>query len=168
MTRNSFSTWLNTNQKMLVCGMLQEHICNDYWTVFLYHGPTFPVVITHQFLHMHCFWLCFHEQIPRLRIISIGKNILIFHCVMLSEFIKPSDSKFITSVLVFCATLDQYRFLAIHLLTCMHTTLLNVTCSANAFWIYWHLFKYCKHQDTLAALYNWYPSLETNWYWYIC
>jgi len=84
--------------------------------------------------------------------------------LLLSERIKPSDSKFITSVLVFCATLDQYRFLAIHLLTCIHTALHNVTCSANAFWIYWHLFKYCTHQDPLAALYNWYAALETNWY----
>jgi len=101
------------------------------------------------------------------RIIAIGKNILIFHCLILmfSGLIKPTDSKFITSVLVFCATLCQYRFLAIHLLRCIHTTLHNVTCFANSFWIYWHFFKYCTHQATLAALYNWYAALETNEYW---
>lgn len=156
---------------MLVCGVLQEHIHNDYWTVFFfYQGPTFPVISTCQYLHMHCFWVCFMKRFLIFRIISIGKNILIFHCVMLllSELLKPSDSKFITSFLVFCATLGQYRFLAIDLLTCIRTIVHNVTCSAKAFWIYWHLFKYCIHQDTLAALYNSYATLETNWYWYIC
>ena len=116
-----------------------------YWTVFLYQGPTFPVVSTCQILHMHYFWVYFHEQDSSFSgLLQLEKNILIFHCVMLllPELIKPSDSKFITSVLVFCSALGQYIFLAIHLLTCIHTTLHNVTCSANVFWIYWHLFKY--------------------------
>ena len=30
LIRYCISPWLNTNQKMLVCGMLQKHICNDY------------------------------------------------------------------------------------------------------------------------------------------
>jgi hypothetical protein len=49
---------------MLIYGVLQEYIRSDNWTVFLYHGPSFPVIRTCQFLHMHYVWVCCHDQIP--------------------------------------------------------------------------------------------------------